>query len=125
MIGVIAVASAAYLSAVFLAADAVRAGDAELERAFRLRALGAGVLAGGLAVVGLIVLHSDAHRLFHGLVHGAGLAALIVSVLAGVAALWLVLASTVRAGAVRRRASPSPRSSPAGRSPRNPCCCET
>ena len=91
MIGVIAVASAAYLSAVFLAADAVRAGDAELERAFRLRALGAGVLAGGLAVIGLIVLHSDAHRLFHGLVHGAGLAALIVSVLAGVAALWLVL----------------------------------
>ena len=91
MIGVIAVASAAYLSAVFLAADAVRAGDAELERAFRQRALGAGVLAGGLAVIGLIVLHSDAHRLFHGLVHGAGLAALIVSVLAGVAALWLVL----------------------------------
>ena len=92
MIGLIAVASAAYLSAVFLAADAVRGGDAELERAFRLRALGAGVLAGGLAVIGLVVLHSDAHRLFHGLVHGAGLVALIVSVLAGVAALWLVVA---------------------------------
>ena len=92
MIGLIAVASAAYLSAVFLAADAVRGGDTELERAFRLRAIGAGVLAGGLAVIGLIVLHSDAHRLFHGLVHGAGLVALIVSVLAGVAALWLVLA---------------------------------
>jgi cytochrome bd ubiquinol oxidase subunit II len=92
MIGLIAVASAAYLSAVFLAADAVRGGEAELEGAFRLRALGAGVLAGGLAVIGLIVLHSDAHRLFHGLVHGAGLVALIVSVLAGVAALWLVLA---------------------------------
>jgi cytochrome bd ubiquinol oxidase subunit II len=91
MIGVIAVASAAYLSAVFLAADAVRAGETELEGAFRARALGAGVLAGGLAVIGLIVLHSDAHRLFHGLVHGAGLVALIVSVLAGVAALWLVL----------------------------------
>ena len=57
------------MSAVFLAADAVRAGDPELEHAFRLRALGAGVLAGGLAAVGVIVLHSDAHRLFHGLVH--------------------------------------------------------
>ncbi len=91
MIGLIAVASAAYLSAVFLAADAVRAGDAELERAFRLRALLAGVLAGGLAVVGLIVLHSDAHRLFEGLVHDGGLVTLIVSVLAGVAALELVL----------------------------------
>jgi cytochrome d ubiquinol oxidase subunit II len=91
MIGLIAVASAAYLSAVFLSADSVRAGDAELERAFRARALAAGVLAGGLAVVGLIVLHSDAHRLFHGLVHGGGLVALIVSVLAGIAALWLVL----------------------------------
>jgi cytochrome bd ubiquinol oxidase subunit II len=91
-IGLIAVASAAYLSAVFLSADSVRAGDAELERAFRARALGAGVLAGGLAVIGLIVLHSDAPRLFHGLVHGGGLVALIVSVLAGIAALWLVLA---------------------------------
>jgi cytochrome d ubiquinol oxidase subunit II len=91
MIGLIAVASAAYLSAVFLAADAVRAGDEELEQAFRLRALIAGILAGGLAVVGVIVLHSDAHRLFDGLVHGGGLVALIVSVLAGVAALQLVL----------------------------------
>ncbi len=91
MIGLIAVASAAYMSAVFLAADAVRAGDAELEKAFRLRSLIAGVLAGGLAVVGLIVLHSDAHRLFDGLVHDGGLVALIVSVLAGVAALELVL----------------------------------
>lgn len=91
VIGLIAVASAAYLSAVFLAADAVRAGDAELERAFRLRALGAGVLAGGLAVVGVIVLHSDAHRLFHGLVHTPGLIALSASVLAGVAALELVV----------------------------------
>src|SRR6185312_712374 len=39
-IGVLAVALGAYLAAVFLAADAVRRGSAELERAFRVRARG-------------------------------------------------------------------------------------
>jgi len=38
----------------------------------------------------LAVLHSDAHDLYDGLVHGDGLAALIVSIVAGVAALYLV-----------------------------------
>src|SRR5262249_34863749 len=38
-----------------------------------------------LAVVGLVVLHSDARSLFDGLVSGDGLPALIVSVLAGLA----------------------------------------
>ena len=46
---------------------------------------------GLVAVGGLAVLHSDAHRLYHGLLHGAGLADLIVSVLAGLTALALVL----------------------------------
>jgi cytochrome d ubiquinol oxidase subunit II len=90
MIGVLAVATAAYLAAVYLAADAVRLGDAWLERQFRARALIAGLLAGALAIAGLAVLHSDAHRLYHHLVHGAGLIALAVSALAGLAALGLV-----------------------------------
>jgi cytochrome d ubiquinol oxidase subunit II len=90
LIGVLAVVSAAYLAAVFLAADAVRAGDGELERRFRVRALLAGAVAGALAVGGLIVVHSDAPELYHPLVSGDGLPALIVSALAGIGTLALV-----------------------------------
>ena len=50
----------------------------------RRRALGAGLVAGALAVVGLVVLREDAYPVYHGLVSGAGLPALIVSVVAGV-----------------------------------------
>jgi cytochrome d ubiquinol oxidase subunit II len=90
LIGVLAVLAAAYLAAVFLSADAVRIGDQKLETEFRRRALVSGVLAGAAAVAGLIVLHSDAPMLSHHLLRGAGLAALIVSILAGVGALLLV-----------------------------------
>src|SRR3954454_23072661 len=44
-IGVLAVSNAAYLAAVYLAADAARLDDQALEREFRLRALGTGVVA--------------------------------------------------------------------------------
>lgn len=90
MIGVLAVATGAYLAAVYLAADAARGGHAEMERAFRTRALGAGVVAGGLAAAGLVVLHSDARALYDDLVGGAGLPALIVSGAAGAGTLALV-----------------------------------
>ena len=83
MIGVLAVATAAYLGAVFLCADAVRAGERELEAEFRTRAFVAAFVAGAVALATLPVVHSQAHPLFHGLVHGKGLAALIVSVVAG------------------------------------------
>lgn len=89
-IGVLAVALSAYLAAVYLAADARRAGDGDLEQAFRTRALGAGVVAGVVAAAGLVVLRDDARELFDGLVSGAGLAALIVSALGGIATLALV-----------------------------------
>jgi cytochrome d ubiquinol oxidase subunit II len=91
-IGVIAVLSCAYLAAVYLAADARRLGDAEMAEAFRRRALGAGALAGAAAVGGLIVIHGDSERLYHGLTSGRGLPALIVSFVAGCAALGLVAA---------------------------------
>jgi cytochrome d ubiquinol oxidase subunit II len=92
MIGALAVAFGAYTAAVFLSADAVRRGQRELEEAFRRRALGSGVAAGALAIGGLAVVRSDAHPLYHGLVHGRGLAALAVSVAAGAATLALVTA---------------------------------
>jgi cytochrome d ubiquinol oxidase subunit II len=90
LIGVLAVTFSAYLAAVYLAADAARRGESELEEAFRRRALAAGVLAGVLAVAGLFVVHSDAHSLYTGLLHGGALAVLIVSLLAGTAAIGLV-----------------------------------
>jgi cytochrome d ubiquinol oxidase subunit II len=92
LIGVLAVAASAYLAAVFLSADAARLADQRLEDYFRRRAMIAGVIAGGIAFAGLIVLHGDAHRLFHRLVAGAGLAGLIVSALAGLGTLGLVAA---------------------------------
>jgi cytochrome d ubiquinol oxidase subunit II len=90
LIGALAVVTGAYLAAVYLAADAVRSGEPLLARAFRARALLAGLLAGALAVAGLAVLHSDASVLYRRLVHGAGLAALIVSGASGIAAVALV-----------------------------------
>jgi len=88
-IGVLAVALGAYLAAVYLAADAVRRDAPELESAFRWRALAAGVLAGALAVAGLLVVRSEARGLFDDLV-GEALPALIVSGTAGVGTLALV-----------------------------------
>jgi cytochrome d ubiquinol oxidase subunit II len=92
VVGALAVVTSAYLASVFLTADAVRLGEPDLAEAFRRRALGAGVVAGALAAVGLVVLHGDAHRIYHGLLEGRGLPALLVSVLAGIATLSLVVA---------------------------------
>ncbi len=89
-IGALAVVAATYLAAVFLAADAVRIGDRELEASFRTRALASGVVAGAVAIGALFVVRSDAHPLFHRLVAGRGLIALIVSIVAGIATLALV-----------------------------------
>jgi cytochrome d ubiquinol oxidase subunit II len=91
-IGALAVAFCAYLAAVYLSADAARRHDADLVAAFRARALGAGAVAGVLSIAGLVVLHHDAYRLYHELVAGDGLPALIVSVLAGLATFGLVAA---------------------------------
>ena len=90
LVGTLAVVTAAYLAAVYLAADASRLGERELAEAFRARALGAGVVAGAVALGGLGVLAADAEPLFDDLVGGAGLPALIASVAAGLATLTLV-----------------------------------
>jgi cytochrome bd ubiquinol oxidase subunit II len=92
VIGVLSVATSWYLASVYLTADAQRTGPASLVEAFRVRALAAGGAAGVLALVGLIAVHADAHKLWHGLTHGGGIAALVVSGLAGAATLMLVVA---------------------------------
>ena len=93
VIGALAVATAAYLAGVFLAADAARQNDEILRSAFRRRALGAGVVAGAIALGGLAVVRADANSLFEGLTEGGGLAALLASVVAGIATLALVARS--------------------------------
>jgi cytochrome d ubiquinol oxidase subunit II len=91
LIGVLAVATAAYLAAVYLAADARRMGADDVAEAFRGRALIAGVVAGIVAAAGPFVLSSDAPDVFDGLTSGAGLVALLASGVAGVTALALVV----------------------------------
>jgi cytochrome bd ubiquinol oxidase subunit II len=90
LIGVLAVATSAYLAAVYLAADAHRLGRHTLEHDFRARAMGMGVLTGAIAIAGLLVVRSDARALWHGLTHGTGLAMVVVSAAAGIVTLVLV-----------------------------------
>jgi cytochrome d ubiquinol oxidase subunit II len=90
LIGVLAVVTGAYMAAVFLSGDAVRAGDRDLAEIFRARALGAGIVAGAVAIAGFFVIHADAHQLYRGLLSARALPAVIVSVLAGGSTLALV-----------------------------------
>jgi cytochrome d ubiquinol oxidase subunit II len=90
LIGVIGVLTGAYLAAVYMAGDSQRAGLDDLVRAFRARALGAGVVTGVVALAGLLVLRDDARNLYDGLTSGGGLALVIVSGLAGLATMALV-----------------------------------
>jgi cytochrome d ubiquinol oxidase subunit II len=88
--GTLAVATCAYLAAVYLTVEARRRGEHELVQAFRTRALASGLAAGAIALIGIAVLHADARQLFEGL---AGRAAplIILSGAGGVATLVLVV----------------------------------
>lgn len=92
--GITAVATGAFLAAVFMAGDSQRAGLPDLVAAFRIRALGAGAVAGALALGGLAVVSADAPALFDGLTSGVGIIAIIVSAGAGLATLTLVARSS-------------------------------
>ncbi len=87
--GALFVASGAYLAAVFLVADSGGARDTEMERYFARRALGAGLVAGALAVVGLILLHSEAHYAYDRLT-AEGLPLVVLSAICGLGALALL-----------------------------------
>jgi len=90
IIGVLAVATSANLAAVYLAADAAHDQEHTLERGFRLRALGSGVLAGALAISAIFVINTDNHHLYHSLLSGRALPAVIVSGLCGLGTLLFV-----------------------------------
>lgn len=97
LIGLLSVATGAYLSAVFLSADAERTGRPELVEACRRRAIGAAVVAGTIAFAGLFVLHADAPRLFHDLTRGPGLVLVVLSATSGVVTLALLRLAHVHA----------------------------
>jgi cytochrome bd ubiquinol oxidase subunit II len=89
-IGVLAVATSAYMAAVFVAADAVRAGLPDLVEAFRRRALGAALVTGAMAIAAIFVVRDDAPELYDGLTSGAGLAIVIGSAIAGLVTIGLL-----------------------------------
>ena len=89
LIGVLFVATGAYLAAVFLISDARRAGEPELEGYFAHRALIAAAVTGLVAVAGIFALKADARYVFDRLV-AEGLPLVIASGLAGAAALVLL-----------------------------------
>jgi cytochrome bd ubiquinol oxidase subunit II len=89
LLGVLFVAAGAYLAAVFLVSDARRFGDRELVSYFAVRALGAAVVAGALAVAGIFVLRDDARYIYDGLT-SEGLPLVLVSLACGLVSLVLL-----------------------------------
>jgi cytochrome d ubiquinol oxidase subunit II len=87
--GVLAVGVCAYLSAVYLTADARRGGHLELAGYFRRQGLASGVVVGALAVAAIAVVHSDSPRLFHSLTH-RGLPLVGASIVMGFVSLVLL-----------------------------------
>jgi cytochrome d ubiquinol oxidase subunit II len=89
--GTLAVLTCAFLAAVFLTAEAGRDEDDQLTERCRRRALAAGSVTGLAALIGVLPLRADAPTLFDGLT-GRGLPLVVLSAVAGVAALWCLLA---------------------------------
>jgi cytochrome d ubiquinol oxidase subunit II len=88
--GVLAVVVGAYLAAVYLVWDARRLDDPAMQEYFRRRAIGAAVVAGVTALIGIFVLRADARYLFDGLTSRA-LPLVILSAASGTISLVLLL----------------------------------
>jgi cytochrome bd ubiquinol oxidase subunit II len=87
ILGALFVATGAYLAAVFLVSDARRFSDPDLVGYFAVRARAAAIVAGALALAGILALRSDARFVYDGLV-GEGLPLVLASLACGVAALF-------------------------------------
>jgi cytochrome bd ubiquinol oxidase subunit II len=97
VIGFLAVATGAYVAAVYLAGDGARAGREDLASAFRTRALGAGVITGAIALVALLVVHSDGGRVGERLLEWPAISAVASSAAAGLFTLELARRSRFEA----------------------------
>ena len=84
--GALAVATCAFIAAVFLTEEADRGGDIELAEDLRLKAFLTAAVTGVIALVGVFALRSDAETLFDGLT-ARGAPEIAVSGLAGIATL--------------------------------------
>jgi cytochrome bd ubiquinol oxidase subunit II len=94
--GLFSVAICAYLAATYLIVEAAVRGDAKLERDFRTRAIGSGIVAGLLAAGGLLVVRSQAPVLWEGMTE-RGLPFVVISALAGLASLGAMATGARRA----------------------------
>lgn len=97
VIGFLAVATGAYVAAVYLAGDGARVGREDLAAAFRTRALGAGVVTGAIALVALLVVHSDGGRVGERLLEWPAISAVAGSAAAGLFTLELARRSRFEA----------------------------
>ena len=88
--GCSAIVVAAYLASVYLVWDARRLADHGMVEYFRRRAVGAAVIAGAVAIIGIFVLRSDADYLFDELA-GKALPLVLVSAVCGIASLILLV----------------------------------
>jgi cytochrome bd ubiquinol oxidase subunit II len=96
-VGILAVATGAYVAAVYLAGDARRAGLDDLAAAFRTRGLAAGLATGAIALAALAVVAVDADRVGERLLEWPALAAVAASAVAGLLTLELVRRSRFEA----------------------------
>ncbi|MFF1834053.1 cytochrome d ubiquinol oxidase subunit II [Streptomyces sp. NPDC058231] len=94
--GLLAVAAAAFLGAVFLCSDARRFGAQDLVDYFRRRALGALGAIVVLALIGLPVTHGDARHVWHGLTGGPGLLLVLLAAASALVTAVLLLRRTYR-----------------------------
>jgi cytochrome d ubiquinol oxidase subunit II len=95
LVGCLAVASCAYLAAVLLVADARRRGLPDLAAYFLRRATIAAVVAGGVSIVGIVVLHLDAPMIADRLIR-VGWPFVLAAIMLGTAALTLMARGTPR-----------------------------
>jgi cytochrome bd ubiquinol oxidase subunit II len=87
--GLLFVATCAYISGVYLVADCDRRGREDMARYFRRRAFVGGLVAGVLAAINMLLLTQSAPYVWSRLI-GPALPAVVVSVVAGIAALLLL-----------------------------------
>src|SRR6185436_8271100 len=87
--GVLAVVTVAFLAATYLSFDAHRLGEDGMVEYFRRRAMVTAVVAGVVAMTGILILHEDADYLYDGLTSRA-LPVVIASTLCGVGSLLLL-----------------------------------
>ncbi len=105
LVGALFVASCAYIAAVFLLDDCRRAGDVEMAGYFKRRSIAAAVVAGAIALGGILVLRADGRYTFDHLT-SEGLPLVLASAILGV----ITMAGLIRGWSrrcARSRSAPS------------------